>query len=129
MSYYVTLDVTLKAESKPLLEKALEFWRADFGIDNEGEIIEKDGVFEVSLGVCCSWVGYHEDIQNFSEIFPTLTIYAEGSGEEPGDLFRLVAKDGKVAEKQAIIIYPEFEELEGKLKEEMEQLFMEEACL
>ena len=115
--------------ARRFLEKALEFWRADFGVDNEWEIIEKNGAFEVSLGVHRSWADYHEDIKGFSETFPTVTIYGEGSGEEPGDLFRLVAKDGKVAERQAIIIYPEFKELEEKLKEEMEQVFMEEACL
>jgi hypothetical protein len=63
----------------------------------------------------------NEEIQSFSEIFPAVTIYGEGSGEESGDLFRLVAKDGKVVEKQATIIFPEFQELEEKLKEKGEQ--------
>jgi len=128
MSYYISLDVTLKAENRILLEKALSFWQSDFGIDNEGNITE-EGCFEVTFGVYRSWPSYLEDIKNFSELFPAVTIYGEGSGDEPGDLFRLVAKGGKVVEKLATIIYPKFKELEERIMAIEEEILFTEGCL
>ena len=115
MSYYVTLDVTLEADERSLLERAVELWRNSIGIDSQGEIYKEKEICAINLGVYLSWLSCLEEIRDFSGLFPSLTVYGEGSSDEAGDIFRLIAKNGKAVKKHAVVIYPEFEELEREL--------------
>lgn len=57
------------------------------------------------------WYDYCPDVQQVSVDYPHITVDLRGSGEEPGDMWKLRARAGVTEQVKAQIVFPEFETL------------------
>lgn len=59
------------------------------------------------------WYEANADLEKLSLALPTMTIYVEGNGEEQGDMWKQVWRDGKCVHEYWI--EPDFEQMVEKL--------------
>ena len=57
----------------------------------------------------CKWYGCFKDMEAVSLEFPNATFYVEGEGEEQGDVWKAIFKNGKNKVVKPQIVWPELE--------------------
>ena len=58
-------------------------------------------------GDTAKWYGWKEDLVDVSKRYPNLLFFLEGEGEEPGDMWKAWARNGRVVETKARIVFDE----------------------
>lgn len=96
MGYYT--DYTLSVENADGKEE-----------DIEGRIQDISGYTDLSFeGVHnCRWYNCFKDMEAVSLEFPDVTFYVEGEGEEQGDMWKAILKNGKSKVEKPQIVWPE----------------------
>ena len=55
----------------------------------------------------CKWYDMKEDMQKVTLEFPQVTFFVEGNGEEQGDIWKAVFKNGKYKIVKPLITWPD----------------------
>ena len=55
----------------------------------------------------CKWYGMEEDMLKLSLEFPQITFYVEGSGEEQGDTWKAIFKNGISKTVRPVVVWPD----------------------
>lgn len=63
------------------------------------------------FGQECKWYDHEQDMIRVSKDYPEVLFILRGEGEEAGDLWISYFKNGKYQRHEAIITYPEYNEL------------------
>ena len=105
MSYYTRFELDVKMPEGSVMFVDNEDVIDDFRHDCEGAkyCLTEDG----GSGEPGKWYDYQSDLVGFSKKYPEIEFTLHGEGEEAGDLWRLVVKDGKSKKVDAVITYPE----------------------
>lgn len=103
------------------------YTRFEGGVSGPAELMEKFSE-DASNGVCfgeyqqsleewvcgeffggdtAKWYGWNQDLISVSSNYPGLLFWLEGEGEESGDIWKAWARNGKVVQAQAKIVFDE----------------------
>jgi hypothetical protein len=63
-----------------------------------------------STSESCKWYEHEADLKRFSKRYPDTLFTLLGSGEEPGDIWRLYVKNGKKQKIKAKLVFDEYNE-------------------
>ena len=55
----------------------------------------------------CKWYNRLKDMEAVSKEFPDVTLFLEGDGEEQGDVWKVIFKDGKSKVVKPEVVWPE----------------------
>lgn len=67
----------------------------------------EDWNYEFFGGNTAKWYGWKKDMEQISAEYPHLLFALEGEGEESGDIWKAWARNGKVVEARAKIVFEE----------------------
>ena len=79
----------------------------------ESEIEERIQGISGSIGLSfdrvynCKWYNHFKDMETVSKEFPDVTLFLEGDGEEQGDVWKAIFKDGKSKVVKPEVVWPE----------------------
>ena len=55
----------------------------------------------------CKWYNRFKDMETVSKEFPDVTLFLEGDGEEQGDVWKAIFKNGKSKVVKPEVVWPE----------------------
>jgi len=107
MGYNTRFKAGVSGEG-PVLERFYRDAENDkrFG-DYDVPLSDFNSQYYVFDGKECKWYSWNDDLKGLSKEYPNLLFTLEGEGEEPGDLWKAWARNGKSVTVDAKITYPE----------------------
>jgi hypothetical protein len=73
------------------------------------ELGELSGYDDELFGDAVKWYECEEHMREFSERYPNVLFTISGYGEDPGDIWKLHAKNGKLQKCEAVIVIPPYD--------------------
>jgi len=102
MGYYTRYELEAECPDGVIFTEIVSALRkenedADFALDDDGTTQER-----------CQWYDHQKDLTEFSKKYPGVLFILSGEGEDPADMWRGYAKDGKWCKVKPEIRWPQF---------------------
>ena len=87
--YTLTTDCTEPTGQAEIHDALMAIEEAQYALESVDDGVE----YETAQG--CKWYEHETDLKRLSKKFPTVTFTLSGEGEEQGDVWRTIFRDGK----------------------------------